>query len=157
MLTISETTPSSPEAKTLIQELDAELRQHYPPEHMHGLTAEELTHFQGVFLIARLNSKLVGCGALRLLGPALGEIKRMYVCPEARRHGVARGLLAALETQAQSLAMTVVRLETGRFQKAAQQLYESAGYKQIECYGEYAGGPYSVCYEKRLATSWTAV
>lgn len=36
----------------------------------------------------------MGCGALRLLGPGLGEIKRMYVRAEGRRLGVARKILA---------------------------------------------------------------
>jgi hypothetical protein len=29
-------------------------------------------------------------------------------------------------------------------------LYESAGFSQVDCWGEYASSPTSVCYEKNL-------
>ena len=150
MLVISETTPASDEATLLIRELDAELLRLYPPEDIHGLSPEEHTHFEGVFLVAHLDGQLAGCGALRLLGPDAGEIKRMYVRPASRGRAVARNVLAALERHARNYGLTVARLETGTKQEAAQRLYESSGYARIACYGEYAGGSYSVCYEKQL-------
>lgn len=41
-------------------------------------------------------------------------------------------------------------LETGTRQPEAIRLYETEGYQSIDCYGEYAGDPLSVCFEKRL-------
>ena len=38
----------------------------------------------GCFLIARLNGRAIGCGALKPIDASTGEIKRMWVAPEAR-------------------------------------------------------------------------
>jgi ribosomal protein S18 acetylase RimI-like enzyme len=150
MLVLAESDPASPEAALLFGELDAELRGYYPSENVHGLSPAEVAAFEGVFLLAWLDGALVGCGGLRPLGPDVGEVKRMYVRPAARGRGVARRLLAALEAAAAAQGFRAVRLETGKGLQAAIRLYDSAGYAPIACFGEYAGDPYSVCYEKRL-------
>jgi ribosomal protein S18 acetylase RimI-like enzyme len=41
-------------------------------------------------------------------------------------------------------------LETGVYQLAAISLYRRAGFTQVECWGEYASSPTSMCYEKNL-------
>ena len=72
----------------------------------------------------------------------------MYVVPAARGRGVARELLGALEARARALGYTVGRLDTGPRQPAAQHLYESAGYKQIE---NFNANPVATFFgEKRL-------
>jgi putative acetyltransferase len=79
-----------------------------------------------------------------------GEIRRMYVVPEARRQGLARTLLAALEEEARRLGYTALRLETGNLQPEAIRLYESAAYRRIPRYGPYVDDERSVCFEKHL-------
>jgi GNAT superfamily N-acetyltransferase len=56
----------------------------------------------------------------------------MYVAPGARGRGVARALLAALESAGRELGYAVARLDTGPAQPHARALYESAGYAEIE-------------------------
>src|SRR5919204_858538 len=77
---------TSPDVQALIARLDAELTERYPnPEdNFFELAEEQVDGREGVLLVARVDGEPVGCGALRRLGPATGEIKRMYVAPSAR-------------------------------------------------------------------------
>jgi GNAT superfamily N-acetyltransferase len=69
-----------------------------------------------------------------------GGIKRMYVVPEARGRGLASQLLKALEDSARGLGYTIVRLDTGPRQPAAQAMYERAGYAPI---GNFNANPFA--------------
>ena len=97
----------------------------------------------------------VGTGAARVCagepatgGHTYGEIKRMYVAPEARRQGLARILLQALEDAARGLGYTVARLDTGSRQPHAERLYASQGYRAI---GNFNDNPVAHYFgEKRL-------
>jgi putative acetyltransferase len=60
-------------------------------------------------------------------------------------------VLASLEAAARQLGVRRLVLETGVHQQAAILLYRRAGFVQIDCWGEYATSPTSLCYEKRLA------
>lgn len=142
----------SPDAQRLIQALDAGLAEHYPPEQRFGpnLKAHHLTEGRGLFLIARDAGRPVGCGALRVLDGATAEIKRMYVDPAMRGKGVGRAVLARLEAAAQAMGVKRLVLETGVYQEAAITLYRRAGFRQVDCWGEYAASPSSMCFEKLL-------
>jgi ribosomal protein S18 acetylase RimI-like enzyme len=74
----------------------------------------------------------------------------MFVLNGARRAGVARAILVALEQAAQRLGYSVMRLETGNRQQSAMALYESYGFIRIAPFGEYCNDPTSVCYEKNV-------
>jgi putative acetyltransferase len=104
-----------------------------------------------VFLVAvGADGRALGCGALRRLGPASAEIKRMYVIPASRGSGVAAGLLRALEIRARERGWTTLRLETGPGQPDAIRFYEREGYRRIPLFGAYVGSGLSVCYERVL-------
>ncbi|MGY1838793.1 MULTISPECIES: GNAT family N-acetyltransferase [unclassified Modestobacter] len=94
----------------------------------------------------------IGCGALRPLGAAEAEIKRMYVVPGARGRGVSKLLLAGLEAEAVARGWTTVRLETGVRQPEAIALYTSTGYRPIEAFGHYVGAddPHAVFFAREL-------
>jgi GNAT superfamily N-acetyltransferase len=143
---------SSADARALIARLDAELTERYPnPDDNHfELSAEQVSEERGVFLIARIDAEPVGCGALRQVEPAVGEIKRMYVAPSARGAGVGRQLLAELERYARRLGLRRLVLETGERQPEALRLYERAGFSRIDCFGEYLATPVSLCMAKSL-------
>ena len=150
-LTFEATMPADPRAAALIAELDASLLEHYPPEEIYPLSPAEMRDFPGVFLIACDGERPVACGAIRPLSDTVGELKRMFVRPEARGRGVAAAMLRELERVAVQRGWTTLRLETGTAQLAAIRLYERAGYSRIACFGAYAGGRWSVCFEKTLA------
>jgi GNAT superfamily N-acetyltransferase len=54
------------------------------------------------------------------------------VVPAARRSGLARALLAALEEAARGIGYRIVRLNTGERQPHAQALYEASGYRRMD-------------------------
>jgi GNAT superfamily N-acetyltransferase len=85
-----------------------------------------------------------------VLEPDIGEVKRMFVRPAARRRGVAEAVLATLESTARERGMHTLRLETGIHQPEGNAFYEKQGYRLIPCFGEYLRDPMSVCYEKAL-------
>jgi GNAT superfamily N-acetyltransferase len=87
----------------------------------------------GTFLLAYDHDQPVACGGLKTVGPGVAEIKRMYVVPEARRQGVGRALLAALEDQARLMGFTSVRLDCEQHNWP---LYRAAGYVEIDDYND---------------------
>lgn len=104
-------------------------------------------------VVARVDGVAAGCGALRVaveLGPGVGELKRMYVAPGARRRGVGRAVLLELERVAGAHGLTRLVLETGARQPEALGMYAAAGYLPIERYGEYADEPGSICLGRSL-------
>ena len=78
----------------------------------------------------------VGCGVLRDLAPGVGEIKRMWLHPDARGLGLGTRLLAALESAARHAGHHAVRLDTNESLREAIALYESAGYRRIARYND---------------------
>lgn len=85
----------------------------------------------GVYLVGYRDGVPVCGGGLKRLPDGTCEIKRMYVVPQARRSGVARALLAALEDAARGLGYRIARLDTGGRQPHAQAFYEAAGYRRV--------------------------
>jgi len=142
----------SADARRLISELDGGLAQLYTPDQRFGpnFNSGQIAGGRGTFLIARLDGRAVGCGAIRLLDDVTAEIKRMYVEPEVRGRRVGRAVLDALEEKARELGVRRLVLETGIHQHAAIALYTHAGYAQCDCWGEYTTSPTSVCYEKQI-------
>jgi GNAT superfamily N-acetyltransferase len=111
----------------------------------------------GAFFVGYVEDAPAAMGAWRVvreqrLGTsATAEIKRMYVVPELQRRGLARRMLAHLETTAASSGVEALILSTGSMQPEAIALYEASGYEPIEGFGHYAGGPLNRCYGKLLA------
>ena len=142
----------SQDAQQLVAALDANLAELYPPEQRFGpnLKPQHLEDGRGTFLVARDDGRAVGCGAIRLIDSTTAEVKRMYVEPDHRGKGIARGVLARLEAAAQQLGAKRLVLETGTHSPDAIALYRGAGFTQIDCWGEYATSPTSVCMERNL-------
>ncbi len=116
------------------------------------VTPEMVTRPRGAFVVARLDGAPVGCGAVRRWhGPlGVGEIKRMYTDPSARRLGVSRTVLARLEAIAVELGYHRLQLETGTPQPEAIELYTSAGWQPTQPYGPYKDAPTSRGFAKVL-------
>ena len=82
----------------------------------------------GIFLVARAGDAVLGCVSLKLVEPGLGEVKRLWVAPEARGHGLARRLMAEVEAFARSAGMTRLRLDTNSALTEALSLYRKTGW-----------------------------
>jgi ribosomal protein S18 acetylase RimI-like enzyme len=82
----------------------------------------------GRILLAQSDGQVAGVGALRMLGPDVAEVKRMYVDPQWRDRHVGSALLDRLLDDARSRGARIVRLDTCRFMTAAQGLYRSRGF-----------------------------
>jgi putative acetyltransferase len=151
-VTISVEPFDSPDARRLVDALDAELALLYEPEQRFGpnLKPEHLSPGLGTFVLARTDGRAIGCGALRRLDSTTGEVKRMYVEPDMRGRGVARQILDHLESAAKELGLRRLVLETGIHQAEAITLYTRAGFRSIPCWGEYAGSSTSICYDKTI-------
>lgn len=102
----------------------------------------------GAFLVARLDGEPVGCGVLRQIGEATGEIKRMWVSRPMRGLGLAGRMLVRLEDIARQFGFTRVRLDTNRALENAQAMYRKAGYRDTARYND---NPYAdFWFEKNL-------
>lgn len=76
----------------------------------------------------------VATGGLKLTAPEFAEIKRMYVRPEARGHGISRVLITRLIEDASECGYDRVRLDTMAFMTAALSLYRSMGFVDVDPY-----------------------
>lgn len=153
-ITIARASLTDDASRALIQSLNAELSGLYPePGANHfQLDPEQITGGRGAFLVVRRDGIPVGCGAVRVLDADTGELKRMYVSPDARGTGLGRRLVDALEAEARALGVRRLVLETGTRQHAAIALYRATGFRPIPLYGEYLRSPdTSVCLGKELA------
>ena len=90
----------------------------------------------GVLLVAEDQHHLVGMIALRRLEGKTCEMKRLYVRPQARGHGLARELVTRLLDEARHLDYAEMRLDTLPMMTSAQTLYESLDFEDIEPYYE---------------------
>jgi putative acetyltransferase len=142
--------PATPDATTLIAELDAHLEPLYPSESRHGFSVQKLIADSVAFFVIRIDGASAGCGGIKLFGTDYGELKRMYVRPQFRGLGLAALLLDHLADYARSHKVGILRLETGIHQHAAIGLYERSGFQRIPPFGEYRDDPVSRCYEKRI-------
>ena len=150
--TIAIESPDQPDVIALIAELDAYQDSLYPPESRHALDLASLKLPNVLFAVARDGAgQAIGCGAI-VLGAEFGEIKRLYVHPRGRGQGVARKLLALLESLAIGANCKVFKLETGPYQPDALALYASAGYERRGPFGDYANDPLSVFMQKHIAS-----
>ena len=148
---IAPESPDQPEVIALIAALDAYQDGLYPPESRHALDLDALKRPDVLFHVARDDTgRAVGCGAV-VLDASLGELKRLYVRPDCRGQGVARGLLQALEAAASRAGCERLVLETGPFQPEALALYAACGYERRGPFGAYADDPLSVFMQKAIA------
>jgi putative acetyltransferase len=149
MVAIAPGDPADPQVARMIGESDRYYADLYPAESNHLLDPASLRAPNVSFLVARDGDAVCGFGAV-VATPPYGEIKRMYVDRTARRRGIGRDILIALEQRARQLKLTSLRLETGVRQPDAIALYAAHGFAEIGPFGDYAPDPLSTFMEKPL-------
>jgi DNA-binding MarR family transcriptional regulator/GNAT superfamily N-acetyltransferase len=145
--------PSDPRAQYCIQsyvrELDRRFEAGWDPSRSISAADAELRLPAGLFLLASLHGRPMGCAALKFHGEEPAEIKRMWVSDSARGLGLGRRLLNEIEAQAVAHGTLTLRLETNRALKEAINLYRSAGYVEVS---PFNNEPYAHhWFEKRIA------
>ena len=127
----------------LVSEYEAAL----PPELRHAELDRELAQLSQLYgpphaaYVAMVDDVAGGCIALTRFDDTTSVIKRLYVAPQFRKHGIARQLVSACIDAARSRGDARVVLDTHRAQlPAAYALYRSMGFVDCEPYGsvEYA-------------------
>ena len=102
----------------------------------------------GLLLVAHRDGAAVGCAGLSRAGEGLGEVKRVWVSPGARRQGLGRRLMAEIERHARERGLCELRLDTRGDLVEARRLYENLGYHEVAPFGE---NPYAAhWFAKRL-------
>jgi GNAT superfamily N-acetyltransferase len=138
--TVTAVLPSSPDGKAVLtayfrdvvsrdngrqptrDEVEAEMRDD---------PSDDLCPPTGLFLVAREDTAIVGCIGLLLLPEGLGEVRRVFVEPSARRRGVGAQLMRAVEDEARRRAVTKLRLDTRTDLVEARRLYARHGYREV--------------------------
>jgi GNAT superfamily N-acetyltransferase len=94
-------------------------------------------------LVARRDGRIVGTVQIDCATPPnqahRAEVLKLLVHPSARRHGIARALMIAVEEIARSHGRTLLTLDTWTG-SPAEQLYRSLGYTTVGVIPRYARG-----------------
>ena len=149
MITFVRTNSDDAGFRKLVEQLDHELYERYGAEQDFFAQFNTLNAIQHV-VVAHHDATPVGCGAFKVYAEHTVEIKRMFVTRASRGHGIAAGVLKALEQWAAELNYSEAILETGTGQPEAIALYKKCGYTIMENYGQYAGIEESICMQKSL-------
>jgi putative acetyltransferase len=151
VVVIAREDPRAPDVTKLIRDLDQMFHRLYPAESNHLVDIETLAAPDIHFFVARRDGDALGCGALWHRDPAYGEIKRIYVRPEARGLKLSKLIMARLEQDAREHGLKAMKLETGTLQPEALGLFAKWGFRRCEPYADYpTDDPYSVFMEKTV-------
>ena len=139
------------QAMNLIAELDAYQEELYPSESNHLESVAQLRKPNVKMFAGFIDEEPAAIGAVKIM-TTYGEIKRLFVPPRHRGHGLAKAIMNRLESEIQSHGLKFARLETGIHQPEAIGLYAKLGYLKCSPFGDYKEDPLSVFMEKRLDT-----
>jgi DNA-binding MarR family transcriptional regulator/GNAT superfamily N-acetyltransferase len=132
--------PGTPDARFCIGQYFAEIGERFDagfdPRQSSSPDVGEFTPPDGLFLVARLRERPVGCGALRFKPGQPADLKRMWIARDVRGCGLGRRTLRELEQRAAEHGATAVRLETNRNLPEAVGLYRSSGYDEVEPFND---------------------
>lgn len=133
----------------LVNLLDEDLRIRDGDEHSFYAQFNTIESIRNV-IVCYIDDRAIGCGAFKEYDQTKVEIKRMFVLPAHRGHGIGLNILRELELWAAELNYPECILETGKKQPEAIRLYQKAGYALIKKYGQYENVENSVCMMKAI-------
>jgi putative acetyltransferase len=143
---------SGASTRALIVQHLSRMHEHSPPESVHAFDVDKLRAPDVTFWSAWIGDELVGCGALKQIDDARGEIKSMRVADAFLGHGIGRAILEHLVAEARARGMRSLWLETGSAPAfvPALRLYESAGFTRCAPFEGYVEDPFSIFMTRAL-------
>ena len=137
----------------LLREHKADLALHSPTESCHALDLDDLRRPEVTLWSVWEAAELLGCGALKELDPAHGEIKSMRTVRARARKGVATRLMRHILQEARRRGYRRLSLETGSMEvfEPARALYERFGFEACSPFADYVEDPYSLFMTIELA------
>ena len=148
MISIKITNPNDEKVQAIIEELSANLYLRFGSDGKNSFTDWQYDNSKFVFVIAEIDSEIVGCGAVRPISETTGEVKRMYSKFPGKKIG--QTILTFLENSAKTIGFSDLVLETRVKNQEAIQFYQKQGYKVIPNYGKYKDRPEAICFIKPL-------
>ena len=141
-----------PEIARLLREHLDSMKLLSPPGSVHALDLDKLRQPDITFWCAWQDEELQGCGALKELDAAHGEIKSMRTAIAHLRKGVATKMLEHIIEEARRRKYQRLSLETGTAQAfaPAHRLYAQLGFEPFGRFGSYINDPHSVFMTKTL-------
>lgn len=146
---------NGPEIAELLSEHLREMHVHSPPESVHALDLDALKKPNITFWSIWSGEKLVGCGALKELDSAHGEIKSMRTTHAFRGRGAGKAMLRHILEEALQRGYKRLSLETGSMDafEPARRLYASHGFEHCAPFADYDLDPNSVFMTMELGGS----
>ena len=116
-----------------------------PAESCHFLDFDGLRADGVTFWSIHRGDELAGCGALKMLGSAHGEIKSMRTAEAFLRRGVAARMLAHIVDEARARSLERLSLETGSSPafEPVLALYRNHGFDDCGPFADYKPDPFS--------------
>jgi GNAT superfamily N-acetyltransferase len=106
----------------------------------------------GCLVLARLDGEPVGCVAFYDHDASTIEVKRMFVLPQARGHGIGGRMVELLLAQARATGVRRVLLSSHHSMHAAHATYRRAGFRDVAVSADFpsAVAGIDVCMELAL-------
>lgn len=151
-MTIVEDDLTGPEIAALLAYHLDQMHRWSPACKVHAMPIERLRAPDVTFYSAWVEGALAGCGAIKHLDPARGELKSMRVAPEFLGRGIGRAMLRHLMDVGRARGYRQLLLETGKPEAfiPARRLYESEGFAQCPAFAGYTTDDYSLCMARDL-------
>ena len=136
---------NDPRVHALLREHVADMLANSQFDSMHALDLSELKVPEIAFWTAWEGEELLGCGALKELGKAHGEIKSMRTAVEHFHKSVGRAILETIISTAKNRGYQRRSLETGSTEvfKPGVAMYEKFGSEYCKPFAQYNDDPAS--------------
>lgn len=131
--------------RALLEQHFAGMLANSPADSCHFLDFDGLNAPDVTFWSIHSDGVLAGCGALKMLGGAHGEIKSMRTADAFLRQGVAARMLDHIIAEARGRGLDQLSLETGSSPafEPALALYRRYGFSDCEPFADYKPDPFS--------------
>ncbi len=143
---------TGPAIAAFLEEHIQDMRAITPLESKHALDLDALRRPEITFWSVYDGDRLVGSGAIKMLGDGHAEVKSMRTAPDRRGSGIASVMLEHIFAEAKALGVSRLSLETGATSpfEPARRLYGKFGFEYCGPFADYKLDPNSVFMTKVL-------